>query len=53
MASRIHEVQIQPALRSQILETAQQDVMMRYSESSMLDQIENYLLQTIEVWQNT
>jgi hypothetical protein len=43
---------MQPALRAQILENAQQEVMMRYSESSMLDQIENYLTQTIEVWQN-
>ena len=52
LASRIQEVQMQPALRAQILENAQQEVMMRYSESSMLDQIENYLMQTIEVWQN-
>jgi len=52
LASRIQEVQMQPALRAQILENAQQEVMMRYSESSMLDQIENYLTQTIEVWQN-
>jgi glycosyltransferase involved in cell wall biosynthesis len=52
LASRIQEVQMQPALRSQIVENAQQEVMMRYSESSMLDQIENYLVQTLEVWQN-
>ena len=52
LASRIQEVQMQPALRSQIIENAQQEVMMRYSESSMLDQIENYLMQTLEVWQN-
>ncbi len=52
LASRIHEVQVQPALRAQILETAQAEVMTRYSESTMLDQIENYLQTTIEVWQN-
>jgi glycosyltransferase involved in cell wall biosynthesis len=51
LASRIQEVQMQPALRFQILETAQAEVMMRYSESSMLDQIENYLQTTLEVWQ--
>lgn len=53
LASRIQEVQMQPALRAQILENAQSEVMTRYSESSMLDQIENYLQTTIEVWQNT
>ena len=52
LASRIQEVQMQPALRAQVLETAQAEVMTRYSESSMLDQIENYLHTTIEVWQN-
>lgn len=52
LASRIQEVQMQPALRSQILENAQTEVMTHYSESSMLDQIENYLLTTLEVWQN-
>jgi len=52
LASRIQEVQMQPALRGQIVENAQQEVMTRYSESSMLDQIENYLVQTIELWQN-
>ena len=52
LASRIQEVQMQPALRAQILENAQSEVMMRYSESYMLDQVENYLQTTIEVWQN-
>lgn len=51
LASRIQEIQMQPALRSQIIENAQQEVMMGYSESSMLDAIENYLVQTIELWQ--
>jgi glycogen synthase len=53
LASRIQEVQMQPALRAQIVENAQADVMTRYSESSMLDQIENYLQATIEVWQHS
>lgn len=52
LASRIQEVQMQPALRAQILENAQAEVMTRYSESSMLDNIETYLQQTIELWQN-
>ncbi len=52
LASRMQEVQMQPALRAQILESAQTEVMTRYSESSMLDQIETYLQTTLEVWQN-
>ena len=42
---------MQPALRCQIAETAQNDVMSRFSESAMIDQIENYLHTTLEVWQ--
>jgi glycosyltransferase involved in cell wall biosynthesis len=53
LASRLYEVQMQPALRAQILETAQTEVMTRFSESSMLDQIEAYFQTTLEVWQNT
>lgn len=52
LASRIQEVQTQPVLRAQIVETAQTEVMTRFSESSMLDQIETYLQDTIEFWQN-
>lgn len=53
LASRIQEVQMQPALRLQMIESAQTEVMTRFSESSMLDQIENYLQTTLEVWQGT
>lgn len=52
LASRLQEVQMQPALRSQVIETAQAEVMTKYSESSMLDQIEAYLQNTLEVWQH-
>jgi glycogen synthase len=52
LASRLQEVQVQPALRTQIVENAQTEVMTRYSESAMLDQIEGYLQNTLEVWQH-
>jgi glycogen synthase len=52
LASRLQEVQMQPALRTQIVENAQAEVMTRYSESAMLDQIEAYLHNTLEVWQH-
>ena len=52
LASRLQEVQMQPALRTQIIETAQTEVMTQFSESAMLDRIEGYLQATAEFWQN-
>lgn len=52
LASRMMELQIQPALRVQLAENAQSEVMNRFSESFMLDQIESYLNTTLEVWRN-
>ncbi|MGN6385556.1 MAG: glycosyltransferase family 4 protein [Verrucomicrobiota bacterium] len=52
LASRIMELQMQPALRLQMAEAAQADVMNQFSESFMLDQIESYLNTTLEVWRN-
>jgi hypothetical protein len=46
------ELQMQPALRLQMAEAAQADVMNQFSESFMLDQIESYLNTTLEVWRN-
>jgi glycosyltransferase involved in cell wall biosynthesis len=43
LASRIHELQLQPHLRVQMAETAQQEIFGRYNESATVDQIENYL----------
>jgi glycosyltransferase involved in cell wall biosynthesis len=53
LASRMQEIQMQPALRLQIVENAQAEVMTRYSESAMLDQIETYLQTTVELWQSS
>jgi glycogen synthase len=50
LASRIQELQMQPNLRVQMAETAQQEVMMRFNESFVLDQTESFLQQTIELW---
>ena len=52
LASRIMETQMQPALRAQMTENAQAEVMSKFSESYMLDQIESYLNTTLEVWRN-
>ena len=53
LASRMQELQMQPALRYQMTETAQSEVMGQYSESYMLDRIESYLQETTEVWQES
>jgi len=52
LGSRIMETQMQPALRAQMTENAQAEVMSKFSESYMLDQIESYLNTTLEVWRN-
>jgi len=53
LASRIQELQMQSALRRQIAETAQAEVLSKYNETIVVDQIENYLNATLEVWQHT
>ena len=53
LAARIQELQAQPALRCQMAETAQAEVLARYNETTVVDQIENYLNTSIEVWQHT
>jgi glycogen synthase len=50
LSSRMLELQLQPNLRVQMAENAQQEVMMRFNESYVLDQTENFLAQTIEMW---
>lgn len=50
LASRIQELQLQPALRCQMAETAQQEVLSTYNDSTVTDRVENYLLTSLEVW---
>ena len=53
LASRIQELQMQPALRRQMAETAQAEALSKYNETTVVDQIENYLNASIEIWQQT
>jgi len=53
LASRIQELQMQPALRSQVAESAQAEVISKFNESAVTDQIESYLQATLEIWQQT
>jgi glycosyltransferase involved in cell wall biosynthesis len=43
LAARIQELLISPALRCQMAEAAQADVLSRFNEAAVTDQIENYL----------
>jgi glycosyltransferase involved in cell wall biosynthesis len=43
LASRIQELQISPALRCQMAETAQAEVLARFNDTTVIDQIENFL----------
>ncbi len=43
LAARIQELQISPALRHQMAQTAQEEVLAKFNETVVMDQIENYL----------
>ena len=53
LASRIQELQMQPALRCQMAETAQAESHSKYNQTTVVDQIENYMNATLEIWQHT
>jgi glycosyltransferase involved in cell wall biosynthesis len=50
LATRVQELQMQPALRCQMAETAQQEVLSKYNETVVADQVENYLQSSLESW---
>jgi glycogen synthase len=43
LASRLQELQISPALRCQMAETAQAEVLAKFNDTTVIDQIENFL----------
>jgi len=43
LAARMQELQISPALRCQMAETAQAEVLARFNDTTVIDQIENFL----------
>jgi len=53
LASRIQELQMQPALRCQMADTAQAESQSKYNQTTVVDQIENYMNATLEIWQHT
>ncbi len=50
LAYRIQEMQISPALRCQMAEAAQQEVLSKFNDSTVIDQIENFLNVSQETW---
>lgn len=53
LAARIQELQMQPALRAQVAENGRDEVLSKYNESTVMDQIENYLNTSQEIWSHT
>lgn len=53
LASRMQELQMQPALRRQMAETAQAEISSNYHESGVIDRIESYLNLSRELWSLT
>jgi len=53
LSSRIQDLQTQPALRCQMAETAQAETQSKYNQTTVVDQIENYMNATLEIWQHT
>ena len=50
LAYRIQELQISPALRCQMAEAAQAEVLSKFNDSTVIDQIENFLNVSQETW---
>lgn len=50
LAARILELHANPELRGRMADAAQQDVLASFDETTIVDQIENYLNGTVEIW---
>jgi glycosyltransferase involved in cell wall biosynthesis len=53
LAARLQEVQEHPEHRCRIAANAQQEVLSRFNETAAMDNIENYLQTSLEVWAHT
>jgi len=50
LAARIVELIREPAIRYQLASRAQSDVLQKFNESAIMDQIENFLIDSVEGW---
>ena len=53
LAQQMEILQRDPALRTRIADTAQQEVLSRYNQTAVMDRVENYLQTSLEVWAHT
>ena len=51
LATRIQELQLSPALRTQMAETAQAEVLAQFNETTVTDRIESFLETSLQTWQ--
>jgi glycosyltransferase involved in cell wall biosynthesis len=51
LAQRIQELQLSPALRAQMAETAQTEVLAQFNETAVTDRIEAFLETSLQTWQ--
>jgi glycosyltransferase involved in cell wall biosynthesis len=50
LAQQMEILQRDPKLRARLADTAQQEVISKYNQTSVMDRIENYLQTSLEVW---
>jgi glycogen(starch) synthase len=53
LAQRIQEVQLSPALRTQMAGTAQEEVLAQFNETAVTDRIEAFLETSLQTWQQS
>ena len=51
LATRVQELQLSPALRTQMAETAQTEVLAQFNETAVTDRIESFLETSLQSWQ--
>lgn len=51
LATRVQELQLSPALRTQMAETAQSEVLSNFNETAVTDRIEAFLETSLQTWQ--
>jgi glycogen synthase len=51
LAQCVQELQVSPALRTQMADTAQQQVLANYNETAVTDRIEQFLETSLQTWQ--
>jgi glycogen synthase len=51
LAQRVQELQLSPALRAQMAETAQAEVLAQFNETAVTDRIEAFLETSLQTWQ--